>query len=112
MRWSPCLVRSPSLSGEVCFELGHPLLDEYSAFVAGRARPEHGVGRRVRPEDVLLDGGQAADVMAFIRSRRAGDGANVVRIDGAPGVSSRTIRRRLWGRRGADQTGGHGEGAL
>src|SRR5688572_10408669 len=39
MTFLPCLVRSSTPAGEVRFELGHPLLDRYLEFVAGRTRP-------------------------------------------------------------------------
>ena len=39
MTFIPCLVRSSSPAGEVRFALGHPLVDRYLAFVAGRTRP-------------------------------------------------------------------------
>jgi hypothetical protein len=35
----PSLVRFASPSGEARYPLGHPLLDRYLEFVAGRARP-------------------------------------------------------------------------
>ena len=39
MTSSPCLIRAADPSGGVCYELGHPLVDRYLMFVAGRARP-------------------------------------------------------------------------
>jgi hypothetical protein len=39
MTWSPCLIGAADPSGAVRYELGHPLVDRYQAFVAGRARP-------------------------------------------------------------------------
>ncbi len=38
MTFTPCLVRSSTANGEFRFQLGHPLLDRYLEFVAGRAR--------------------------------------------------------------------------
>src|SRR5438034_11059478 len=35
----PCLVRWVSRSGEARYRLGHPLVDRYLEFVAGRVRP-------------------------------------------------------------------------
>ena len=35
----PCLERVVSRSGEARYRLGHPLVDRYLEFVAGRARP-------------------------------------------------------------------------
>lgn len=39
MSFIPCLVRAVASSGEMRYALGHPLLDRYLEFVAGRARP-------------------------------------------------------------------------
>jgi integrase/recombinase XerD len=39
MTFIPCLVRSSTLAGEWRFALGHPVVDSYLEFVAGRARP-------------------------------------------------------------------------
>src|SRR5437016_3970618 len=39
MTFSPCLIRSSTAAGDVRFELGHPLVDRYLEFVAGRSRP-------------------------------------------------------------------------
>ena len=36
--WSPCLVKASSPAGEVSVRVGHPLVDEYLGFLAGRAR--------------------------------------------------------------------------
>ena len=87
-------------------QLGHPLLDEYLDFLAGRCRPNTVlvafdlkvfftvVGKspkRVRP----------AVVLAVMTAQRAGAsriGASVAPVPddgGAAGVSSRTVRRRL-----------------
>ena len=52
--WSPCLIRSADPSGEVRYDLGHPLVDRYLAFVAGRAR-------RRRPQRKLIQGVQRED---------------------------------------------------
>jgi integrase/recombinase XerD len=35
----PCLVRWVARSGEARYRLGHPVVDRYLEFVAGRARP-------------------------------------------------------------------------
>ena len=35
----PCLVRTASLTGEDRYLLGHPVVDRYLEFVAGRLRP-------------------------------------------------------------------------
>jgi integrase/recombinase XerD len=39
MTWTPCVTRRAVRDGELRYELGHPLVDRYLAFVAGRARP-------------------------------------------------------------------------
>jgi integrase/recombinase XerD len=39
MTFTPCFVRSLAPAGEFRFQLGHPLLDRYLEFVAGRSRP-------------------------------------------------------------------------
>jgi integrase/recombinase XerD len=35
----PCLEKRPGVDGLVRYRLGHPLVDRYLEFVAGRARP-------------------------------------------------------------------------
>ena len=103
--WSPsfrCLARLAG--GEPVYQVGHPDIDEFLEFVAGRARPNtvrayaHDlkvffgvVGKE--PADV-----EPADVLAFVSAqRRPRSGAEkVVRIsDGEAGLSSATIKRRL-----------------
>jgi integrase/recombinase XerD len=103
--WSPsfrCLAR---LAGDdPVYQVGHPDIDEFLEFVAGRARPNtvrayaHDlkvffgvVGKE--PADV-----EPADVLAFVSAqRRPRSGAErVVRIsDGEAGLSSATVKRRL-----------------
>ncbi len=39
MTFIPCLVRGASPVGEARYALGHPLVDRYLEFVAGRSRP-------------------------------------------------------------------------
>jgi site-specific recombinase XerD len=100
MTWSPCLIRPSVAGGEVRYELGHPLVDRYLEFVAGRARPNTTratafdlkvfftiVGKD--PLDVV-----AADVFEFIAAQR-GDRRIVRLSDGESGLSARTIARRL-----------------
>jgi integrase/recombinase XerD len=100
MTWSPCLVRPSSPGGKARSELGHPLVDRYLEFVAGRARPNTTratafdlktfftiVGKD--PLDVV-----AADVFEFIAAQR-GDRQIVRLSDGESGLSARTIARRL-----------------
>jgi site-specific recombinase XerD len=100
MTWSPCLIRPSIAGGEVRYELGHPLVDRYLEFVAGRARPNTTratafdlktfftiVGKD--PLDVT-----PVDVFDFIAAQRAD--RKVVRLtDGESGLSARTIARRL-----------------
>lgn len=100
MTFMPCLVRAARAPGEWRFELGHPLLDRYLEFVAGRSRPNTlratafdlktffaVVGKE--PVEVT-----SADVFEFLAQQR-GD-RTVVRItDRESGLSARTIARRL-----------------
>ncbi|BBU24758.1 tyrosine recombinase XerD [Mycobacterium xenopi] len=104
----PCLVRHHRGAELVAITLGHPLLDDYLAFVAARARTNtwlavasdlkifFGVVAKA-PELV-----NAADVFAFLASQRAPRlGEGVVRLeDGEPGLAARTIARRLSSVRG------------
>jgi len=96
----PCLVRFASPSGETRYGLGHPLVDRYLEFVAGRARPNTlravafdlkiffaVVGKE--PVEVA-----AADVFEFLAHQR-GDRSVIRLADGESGVSARTIARRL-----------------
>jgi site-specific recombinase XerD len=96
----PCLVRAESPTGEDRYLLGHPLVDRYLEFVAGRVRANtlravafdlksffSVVGKD--PVSVV-----PADVFEFLADQR-GD-RRVVRIsDGESGLSARTIARRL-----------------
>jgi integrase len=100
MTFTPCFVRSSTPAGEFRYQLGHPLLDRYLEFVAGRSRPNtlRAVAFDLKtffsvvpkdPEEV-----QASDVFDFLAHQR-GD-RTVVRItDGESGLSARTIARRL-----------------
>jgi site-specific recombinase XerD len=100
MTFTPCLVRSSTPNGEFRFRLGHPLLDRYLEFVAGRARPNtlRAVAFDLKtfftvvvedPEKV-----QAADVFDFLAHQR-GDRKVVRMADRESGLSARTIARRL-----------------
>jgi site-specific recombinase XerD len=104
----PCLIRhrrGPELKS---ITLGHPLLDDYLAFVAVRARTNtwlavasdlkiffRVVGKP--PAEVT-----PADVFAFLSAQRAPrHGEQVVRLeDGESGLAARTIARRLSSVRG------------
>jgi integrase/recombinase XerD len=104
----PCLIRHQRGAELAAITLGHPLLDEYLAFVAARARINtwlavasdlkifFGVVAK-EPTEVT-----AADVFAFLaeqRKPRLGD--RVVRLeDGEAGLAARTIARRLSSVRG------------
>jgi integrase/recombinase XerD len=96
----PCLVRSMSGAGEVRYSLGHRLVDRYLEFVAGRARPNtlRAVAFDLKafftvvakdPAEVT-----AADVFDFLADQR-GDRSVVRLADREPGLSARTIARRL-----------------
>jgi site-specific recombinase XerD len=99
----PCLVRSSGVAETEQVHLGHPLLDAFLDFVAGRARWNTVLATafdlkvffstiEAEPAEVTT-----ADVLAFINCQRAPRrGATVVRIeDGESGVAARTIKRRL-----------------
>jgi integrase/recombinase XerD len=103
--WSPQVRRIGRVGGGAdSYVVGHPLVDEFLDFAAGRARPNtvraYAHDLKVfftivakEPVDV-----RAADVFGFVKAqRRARAGTeNVVRIsDGGSGLSSATIRRRL-----------------
>jgi len=107
-QFMPCLIRHHRGSELAAITLGHPLLDDYLAFVAARARTNtwlavasdleifFGVVAK-QPAQV-----NAADVFAFLASQRtARFGGQVVRLeDGEPGLAARTIARRLSSVRG------------
>ncbi len=99
----PCLVRSVQGSDVEAISLGHPLLDEYLAFVGARARTNTWLAIasdlkiffasvRKAPTEVTT-----ADVFAFLTAQRAPRrGTQVVRLeDGESGLSARTVARRL-----------------
>ena len=96
----PCLIRSSTDAGEVCYVLGDPLVDSYLSFVAGRCRANtlRAVAHDLKTFFTVIDKAPvevvAADVFAFVADQR-GD-RTVVRIsDGESGLSARTIARRL-----------------
>lgn len=100
MTFIPCLIRSSRAPGGWCFELGHPLLDRYLEFVAGRSRPNtvRAVAFDLKtfftvvgkdPVEVV-----AADVFEFLAHQR-GDRTVVRMADRESGLSARTIARRL-----------------
>jgi integrase/recombinase XerD len=95
-------VRSVWQSGSVKVRLGHPLVDDYLVFVAGRARPNTVLATafdlKVFFEWAAKEPAEVSgrDVMAFIGAQRSPRNAKVVRIsDGGSGLSARTVARRL-----------------
>ena len=104
----PCLVRSTGDDGIPVIRLGHPLLDDYLAFVAARARANTWLavafdlkvffGVVAKPPAEVT----AADVFGFLAAQRASrHGGRVVRLaDGEAGLAARTIARRLSSVRG------------
>ncbi len=95
-----CLIRAVD---RVSVRLGHPLLDDYLALVAARARPNTVLAvaydLKVFFRVVAKDPAEVttADVLAFISDQRAPrQGPGVVRLaDGEAGLAARTIKRRL-----------------
>ena len=105
MVWSPQVRRiRPGGGGAETFVVGHPLVDDFLAFAAGRARPNtvaaYAYDLKVfftvvakEPTEV-----RARDVFDFVAAQhQPRPGAdNVVRIaDGASGMAVATVRRRL-----------------
>ena len=102
MEFVPCLTRSVEGGIEI-ITLGHPLLDDYLAFVAARARADTWLAvaydlkvffEAVGKEPAAV---RRADVFAFLAAQRAPRrGETVVRLDdGEAGLAARTIARRL-----------------
>ena len=103
MTFIPCLVRVRE-GGELrVITLGHPVLDEYLAFVGARARVNTWLAiasdlkiffEVVGKEPAAV---RTADVFAFLTAQRAPrHGGNVARLeDGEAGLAARTIARRL-----------------
>jgi integrase/recombinase XerD len=96
----PCLERVVSGSGEARYRLGHPLVDRYLEFVAGRARPNtlravafdlKAFFTVVAKDPVAV---AAVDVFEFLAHQR-GDRTVVRLADRESGLSARTIARRL-----------------
>ena len=103
MTFTPHLMRSEQDSELLAITLGHPLLDDYLAFVRARARINTWMATAYdlkvffsvvgkEPAEVT-----AADVFAFLREQRTPRrGDRVVRFeDGEAGLAARTIARRL-----------------
>jgi integrase/recombinase XerD len=96
----PMLVRTASPTGEDRYLLGHPLVDRYLEFVAGRLRPN---SLRAAAFDLktffsVIDKEPvevvAADVFEFLAHQR-GDRRVIRMSDGESGLSAHTIARRL-----------------
>src|SRR6266576_510593 len=96
----PCLVRWVSRSGEARYRLGHPLVDRYLEFVAGRARPNtlRAVAFDLKTFFTVVAKDPVAvaavDVFEFLADQR-GDRTVVRLADRESGLSARTIARRL-----------------
>lgn len=101
--WSPVLDIEERDGERSALRLGHPLVDAYLAFVGARARPNtwlaHAYDLKVFFSLVAKDPVKVttSDVLAFITDqRKPRHGPNVVRLeDREPGLSARTIKRRL-----------------
>lgn len=99
----PCLVRSMYGSEVRALSLGHPLLDDYLAFVGARARVNTWLATAYDLKVIFTVVGKepaqvtAPDVFAFLKAQRAPRlGERVVRLeDGESGLAARTIARRL-----------------
>src|SRR6185369_2928803 len=104
----PCLIRHHRGTELAAITLGHPLLDDYLAFVAARARANTwlAVASDLKVFFGLVGKAPAevgaADVLAFLSAQRAPRrGERVVRLDdGEAGLAARTIARRLSSVRG------------
>jgi len=107
-QFMPCLIRHHRGTELAAITLGHPLLDEYLAFVAARARTNTWLAVAsdlkiffgvVGKEPARVD---ASDVFAFLAVQRTPRlGERVVRLeDGEAGLAARTIARRLSSVRG------------
>ncbi len=104
MVWMPCLTQSFDNSRLVQITIGHPVVDDYLAFVGARLRLNSwlAVAYDLKVFFSAVGGKEpavvtTADVFGFIKAQRAPRrGGNVVRLDdGESGLSARTIKRRL-----------------
>jgi hypothetical protein len=101
--WNPRLTRSWKGSELRGIKLGHPLVDDYLAFVGARARLNtwlaHAFDLKVFFTQIRKDPAEVttSDVLSFIEAqRKPRRGETVVRLeDGEAGLSARTIKRRL-----------------
>ncbi len=107
-QFEPRLIRHHREGRLVSITLGHPLLDDYLAFVAVRARPNTWLAVASDLKIFFATVGKApaevtvADVFEFLSAQRAPrHGERVVRLDdGEGGLAARTIARRLSSVRG------------
>ncbi len=107
-QFMPCLIHHHRGKELAAITLGHPLLDEYLAFVAVRARTNTWLAvasdLKIFFDVVAKEPAQvnAADVFAFLAVQRTPRlGERVVRLeDGEGGLAARTIARRLSSMRG------------
>jgi len=103
MSFVPCLQRRVEGSRLVAITLGHPLVDDYLEFVGARGAVNTWLATaydlKVFFEVLAKDPAEvrSADVFAFLAvQREPRRGERVVRIeDGEPGLTARTIARRL-----------------
>ncbi len=108
MTFTPCLVRFHHGDQLEAIKLGHPLLDDYLAFVGARAATNTwlAVASDLKIFFGVVDKEPAevttADVFSFLAAQRTPRrGSKVVRLeDGEAGLSARTIARRLSSVRG------------
>jgi hypothetical protein len=98
----PCLIHSSTAAGDRTVRLGVPLLDGYLDFVAARCRPNtvFATAHDLKVFFTLVDKEPAevtsTDVLAFMTvQRHGGSGSGLALVDGVPGLSARTLRRRL-----------------
>jgi len=103
MTWTPSLSQHLVAGQPETITLGHPLVDDYIAFVGARARRNTWLATaydlkvffsQVPKEPTRVT---PADVFSFIRAQRTPrHGGKVVRLeDGESGLAARTIKRRL-----------------
>jgi integrase/recombinase XerD len=108
LTFMPCLVRAREGSEVRAITLGHPMVDDYLAFVGVRARTSTwlAVASDLKIFFTVVAKAPAevttADVFAFLAAQRAPrHDATVVRLeDGEAGLAARTIARRLSSVRG------------
>jgi integrase/recombinase XerD len=96
----PCLEKRLGVDGQLRYRLGHPLVDRYLEFVAGRARPNTVRATAfdlktfftvVAKDPVEV---KAVDVFDFLAHQR-GDRTVVRLADRESGLAARTIARRI-----------------